>query len=94
MWGTCLVDLSWLSGKSEGSYWATIYVDGAPVGNASSGNAYFSGWVADLWGEVRVCGSYEGAEETTCTVAKYAPIPEENWENGWWDENGTFHPNE
>ena len=94
MWGTCLVDLSWLSGKSEGSYWATIYVDGAPVGNASSGSAYFSGWVADLWGEVRVCGSYEGAEETTCTVAKYAPIPEENWENGWWDENGTFHPNE
>ena len=94
MWGTCLVDLSWLGSRSEGSYWATIYVDGAPVGNASSGNSYFSGWVADLWGEVRVCGSYEGAAETSCTVAKYAPVPEQDWENGWWDENGVFHPNE
>ncbi|MBP3892124.1 MAG: transglycosylase domain-containing protein [Solobacterium sp.] len=92
-WGACLADLTWLVAGSNANYWATIYTDGYPVGNVSSNTGYFSGWVADLWGEVRVCGGSDTGE-ASCTVAAYAPLPEYDWENGWWDEQGNFHPNE
>ena len=92
-WGTCLVDLNWLRSSSEGSFWATIYVDGNAAGQVTSNTTYFEGWAADLWGEVRVCGGSSGGDDTTCTIARYAPI-EETWtdEGGWWDENGEWHP--
>ena len=93
-WGTCLVDLSWLTGGSSGSYWATVYVDGNAVGSVSSDSGYYSGWAADLYGTVKVCGGSSASSETACTVATYSPVAEIDYNNGWWDENGTFHQNE
>ncbi len=83
-YGTCLVDLSWLSGGG-GGYWATIYQDGWESGSAYSDNGYFSGWVTDLWGQVKVCGAANGGD-VACTIAQYKPIDE----GGWWDENGNW----
>ena len=92
-WGNCLVDLSWLTGGGSGSYWATIYVDDNPVTNISSDNGYYSGWATDLWGTVKVCGGSSNTDETACVVATYEPTEEVDYNNGWWDENGQFHPN-
>ncbi len=92
-WGTCLVDLSWLARSSGDSYWATIYVDGNAAGSVSSNTSYFHGWVADLWGTVKVCGGSSTTDKTSCVVAHYAPV-EETWteenQDGWWDENGNW----
>ena len=88
-WGACLADLSWLTG--EGAYWATVYVDGIPVGDISSTNGFFSGYVTDQAGsEVKVCGgstTADGSDNTACTVAQY--IYDES-ANGYVDENGNW----
>ena len=72
---------------------ATIYVDDNPVTNISSDNGYYSGWATDLWGTVKVCGGSSNTDETACVVATYEPTEEVDYNNGWWDENGQFHPN-
>ncbi len=93
-WGACLVDLSWLTGgSSSGSYWATVYVDDSPVASISSDNGYYSGWAADLWGTVKVCGGSSATDQTACTVATYQETQAIDYSNGWWDENGVFHQN-
>lgn len=92
-WGTCLVDLSWLTGGSSGSYWATVYVNDSPVASISSENGYYSGWAADLWGTVKVCGGSSSTDQTACTVATYQETAAIDYSNGWWDENGVFHQN-
>lgn len=92
-WGTCLVDLSWLSGAGN-AFWATVYCDDSPVGSISSSNGSYNGWIADLWGTVKVCGSASDSSETYCSVAAYNPTADAYWENGWWDGDGVFHPNE
>lgn len=93
-WGTCLVDLSWLTGSTtSGSYWATVYVDDSPVASISSDNGYYSGWAADLWGTVKVCGGSSATDQTACTVASYQETQAIDYSNGWWDENGVFHQN-
>lgn len=88
-WGACLADLSWLTG--EGAYWATVYVDGIPVGDISSTNGFFSGYVTDQAGsEVKVCGgstTADGSDNTACTIAQY--IYDES-ANGYVDENGNW----
>ena len=88
-WGACLADLSWLSGG--GSYWGTVYVDGIPVGDISSTNGFFSGYVTDLVGsEIKVCGgstTADGSDNTACTIAQY--IYDES-ANGYVDENGNW----
>ncbi len=92
-WGTCLVDLSWLARSSSDSYWATVYVDGNAAGSVSSNTSYFRGWVADLWGTVKVCGGSSTSDKTSCVVAHYAPVEEtwtEEYQDGWWDENGNW----
>lgn len=85
-YGTCLVDLSYLLGG--GSYWATVYCDNTPVGEISSENGSFSGYVADLYGEIKVCGG--GTNGTTtlteaCVVATY-----KEQTGGYYDENGNW----
>ncbi len=93
-WGTCLVDLSWLTGGSSGgSYWATVYVNDSAVASISSENGYYSGWAADLWGTVKVCGGSSSTDQTACTVATYQETAAIDYSNGWWDENGVFHQN-
>ncbi|MBQ9046956.1 MAG: transglycosylase domain-containing protein [Solobacterium sp.] len=93
-WGACIVDLNWLRGAEGKYYYAHVYTDGYEAGEIGSETGYFQGWVADLWGEVRVCGGVSGTEQNACTVAAYKPVAEPNWDNGWWDENGVFHENE
>lgn len=78
MWGACLADLNWLTGtENAGSYWATVYIDDAPVAQISSIDGLYSGWAADLWGTVKVCGG-SATGESACTVAHMIPI-QENW---------------
>ena len=87
-WGACLADLSWLVGGGE--YWGTVYCDDVPVGEFSSNNGFFSGYVADLYGEVKVCGgsaTADGSDNTACTVAQYYENPNTN---GYVDENGNW----
>ena len=88
-WGACLADLSWLAGG--GNYWGTVYVDGIPVGDISSTNGFFSGYVTDIIGsEVKVCGgstTADGSDNTACTIAQY--IYDES-ANGYVDENGNW----
>ena len=87
-WGACLADLSWLVGGGE--YWGTVYIDDAPVGEISSNNGFFSGYVTDLYGEVKVCGgsaTADGSDNTACTVAQYYENPDAN---GYVDENGNW----
>ena len=89
-WGACLADLSWLAGGGE--YWGTVFVDDMPVGEISSENGYFTGYVADLFGEVKVCGgsaTADGSDNTACVVATYKY--NEN-ANGYVDEFGNWIP--
>ena len=89
-WGACLADLSWLSGN--GNYWGTVYVDDAPIGEISSTNGSYTGYVGDLYGTVKVCGgsaTADGSDNTACTVAAY--IENQN-PNGYIDENGNWVP--
>lgn len=69
-WGACLVDLGWLVGYSSGGgYWATVYCDDSYVGDLYTDSNYYESWVADLWGQVKLCGgSTDG--QASCTVAK------------------------
>ncbi len=88
-YGACLVDLTWLAGISN-SYWATIYCDDIEVGAVTSETGSYDGWVADLYGTVKVCGA-AGVEEQACSVAEYKAVEEIDYSNGWWDEAGVFH---
>ena len=91
MWGACLADLSWLSGGG-GSFWGTVYCDDVPVGEFSSENGFFNGYVADLYGTVKVCGGSSGTEgngSSACTVATY--VYDEN-ASGYVDEFGNWVP--
>ena len=88
-WGTCLADLSWLVGG--GDYWGTVYIDDMPVGDISSSNGFFSGYVADLYGQVKVCGGSstpDGSDNTACVVAQYFENPDAP--SGYVDENGNW----
>ena len=87
-WGACLADLSWLVGGGE--YWGTVYVDGNPIGDISSNNGFYKGYVGDLFGEVKVCGgstTADGSDNTACTIAQYYENPDAN---GYIDENGNW----
>ncbi len=87
-WGACLADLSWLVGGGE--YWGTVYVDDNPIGEISSNNGFYSGYVGDLFGQVKVCGgstTADGSDNTACTVAQYYENPNAN---GYIDENGNW----
>ena len=89
-WGACLADLSWLVG--DGAYWGTVYVDDVPVAEISSTNGFYSGYVTDQVGEVKVCGgsaTADGSDNTACTIAQY--MFDEN-ANGYVDENGNWIP--
>ena len=87
MWGACLADLSWLGGGG-GSYWGTVYCDDIPVGEFSSDNGYFTGYVADLYGTVKVCGGSSGVDgASACVVASY--FYDEN-SAGYIDEFGNW----
>ena len=91
-WGTCLVDLSWLTGIGGGSFWGTLYLDGYEAGTFSSDTGQFDGWVTDLWGQVQVCGGGDMSAETACAIAEYEPVPDYyNGEAGWWDADGNWH---
>ncbi len=87
-WGTCMVDLSWLTG--DGSYWATVYVNDIALGDITSTNGFFTGYVDAAGGTVKVCGgsaTADGSDNTACTVAAY--IENAN-PNGYIDENGNW----
>ncbi|MBR2676302.1 MAG: transglycosylase domain-containing protein [Solobacterium sp.] len=87
-WGACLADLSWLVGGGE--YWGTVYVDDNPIGEISSNNGFYKGYVGDLYGQVKVCGgssTADGSDNTACTVAQYYENPDVN---GYIDENGNW----
>lgn len=91
-WGTCLVDLSWLTGIGGGSFWGTLYLDGYEAGAFGSDTGQFDGYVTDLWGQVQVCGGGDMSTETACAIAEYEPVPDYyNGEAGWWDADGNWH---
>ena len=90
MWGACLADVSWLNtGESGRGFWGTVYCDDVPVGEFSSDTGYFSGWVADLYGTVKVCGGPSGVDgaQSACTVAIYS---EDSNPHGYYDESGNW----
>ena len=90
-WGACIADVSWLSG-GNGQYWATVYVNENPIAEISSTNGFYTGYVGDLSGEVKVCGgstTADGSDNTACTVAAF-----NNNDNpgGYYDEGGNWIP--
>lgn len=91
-WGACLVDLSWLVGGSNVTYWANVTSNNAGVGSVSSETNTYSGYVGDLsGGNVQVCGGYTNADgsssETTCVFADYQPV---DYDYGYYDESGNW----
>ncbi len=91
-WGACLVDLSWLVGGSNVTYWANVTSNGASVGSISSESNTYSGYVGDLsGGNVQVCGGYTNADgtssESTCTMAAYQPV---DYSSGYYDDSGKW----
>ena len=89
-WGACIADLSWLVG--DGAYWGTVYINDVPVAEISSTNGFYSGYVTDQVGEVKVCGgstTADGSDNTACTIAQYMY---DEKANGYIDENGNWIP--
>ena len=91
MWGACLADLSWLNGGSGKSFWGTVYCDDIPVGEFSSEGGFFNGYVADLYGNVKVCtNSADNANGASACVAAVYTYDESS--SGYIDEFGNWVP--
>jgi len=91
-WGACLADLSWLTGTGGSSYWATVYSDDTAVGNISSENGYYYGYVGSLYGTVKVCGGMGTDSSSACVVANYLPEGVTDQSGGTTtDSNSTGH---
>lgn len=96
-WGTCLVDLSWLTGSGGSGYWATVTSNGWEIGSVASETNSYTGYVGDTSaGNIQVCGGFTREDGTSsdvsCSTATYSETVwmDDYSQYGYWDENGNW----
>ena len=99
MTGRCIVDTSWLYSGGNNTYVAEVYMNDSFVGSVTSKSSSYTGWPAQLKGNIKVCGYYYngvGSSQKVCTSAGYydpdaekeKEEEEQNNEGGETPENG------